>query len=75
VGRWLARWGGPLGKIAGAAYWLYEYDDHLKANLDPPRTLEELQQAVATPQKGYEIHHIVEKDSRRAGWLSESHDR
>jgi hypothetical protein len=27
----------------------------------PPKTLEELQQAVSTPKRGYDIHHIVEQ--------------
>jgi hypothetical protein len=35
----------------------------LKANLDPPKTLEQLQDAVATPTLGYHIHHIVELES------------
>lgn len=61
VARWLSRWGGPLAKIAGAAYWLYQYDAQIAASLDPPKTLEELQRAVATPKAGYEIHHIVEQ--------------
>jgi hypothetical protein len=33
----------------------------IEAYLDPPKTLEELQQAVATPKKGHDIHHIVER--------------
>ena len=61
VARWLGRFGGPLAKIAGAAYWLYEYDAHITASLDPPKSLEELQRAVASPKAGYEIHHIVEQ--------------
>ena len=31
------------------------------AYYDPPRTLEELQQAASTPAVGYDIHHIVEQ--------------
>lgn len=61
VARWLGRYGGPLAKVAGAAYWLYEYDAQITASLDPPKTLEELQRAVGTPKAGYEIHHIVEQ--------------
>ena len=63
VARWLGRFGGTLGKIAGAAYWLYQYDAQITASLDPPKSLEELQRAVATPRVGYEIHHIVEQTS------------
>jgi hypothetical protein len=61
VARWLGRLGGPLAKIAGAAYWLYQYDAQITASLDPPKSLDELQRAVATPKAGYEIHHIVEQ--------------
>jgi hypothetical protein len=61
VARWLGRFGGPLAKVAGAAYWLYQYDAQITASLDPPKTLDELQHAVATPKAGYEIHHIVEQ--------------
>ena len=43
--------------------WLLEYEPSIEAYLDPPRTLEELQRAVATPKKGYDIHHIVERTS------------
>jgi hypothetical protein len=38
-------------------YYYYQ----LKANLDPPKTLEELQDAVGSPTLGYHIHHIVEQ--------------
>lgn len=61
VARWLGRWGGTLGKLAGAAYWLYEYDAQITASLDPPKTLEELRDAVSTPRAGYQRHHIVEQ--------------
>jgi hypothetical protein len=61
VARWLAKNGGVIGKIVGAAYWLYEYEDLIKANLDGPRSLEELQRDVSNPQRGYEIHHIAEQ--------------
>ena len=61
VARWLSRFGGPIGRLIGAAQWLYEYDDYIKASLDPPASLGELQQAVSTPQRGYDIHHIVEQ--------------
>ena len=39
-------------------------DDYLiEAYWDEPRTLEELQRAVSTPKRGYDIHHIVEQTS------------
>ena len=30
---------------------------------DPPKTLQELQQAVSQRKRGYDIHHIVEEDA------------
>jgi hypothetical protein len=61
--RRLGRLGGPIGRIIGAAYWLYQYEAEITAALDPPKSLEELQKAVATPKAGYQKHHIVEQDS------------
>lgn len=37
-----------------------DYYYQLRANLDPPKTLQELQDAVKRPTLGYQIHHIVE---------------
>jgi hypothetical protein len=69
VVKWLGRYGGTIGRIAGAAYWLYEYDAEIVADLDPPKSLEELQQAVATPKAGYQRHHIVEQTpAEQAGY-------
>jgi hypothetical protein len=45
------------------ADWFLEYEPSVQAYLDPPKTLQELQQAVSTPKRGYDIHHIVEKTS------------
>ena len=39
------------------------YDRQLWANLDPPKTIQELQDAVSNPKPGYQIHHIVEQDA------------
>ncbi|MBN8957776.1 MAG: hypothetical protein J0H17_14575 [Rhizobiales bacterium] len=61
VVRWLGRYGGTVGKIVKLDHWLYEYDQVIKASLDPPKSLQQLQDAVSTPEKGYEIHHIVEQ--------------
>jgi hypothetical protein len=63
VVRRLAKFGGPIGKMIGAAYWLYEYEAEIVAALDPPKSLEELQDAVAIPKAGYQKHHIVEQTS------------
>jgi hypothetical protein len=48
--------------VEGTA-WLFELEPSIEAYLDPPRSLEELRQAVSDPKKGYDIHHIVEKTS------------
>jgi hypothetical protein len=45
-----------------AADWLSPYVD---AYLDPPKSLEELQEAVNNPQTGYDTHHIVEQSSAK----------
>jgi hypothetical protein len=59
-----AKW---LRENAGQAIegipWLDEFLADIKSYLDPPRTLEELQQAVSEPKKGYDIHHIAEQSS------------
>jgi hypothetical protein len=60
--------GGPVGDLLlamEAAYWLYQYLPYIQAYLQPPKTLEELQQDALNPQVGYNIHHIVEKKSAR----------
>jgi hypothetical protein len=57
----------PIEVLATAvelAPWVVtEFAPHINAYFDPPKTLEELQQAVSEPQLGYDIHHIVEKGS------------
>ncbi len=63
VATWLGRYGGPLGRVAAGAYWLYQYGALITAASDPPKGLSELQDAVDDPRAGYEIHHIVEQTS------------
>lgn len=46
-----------------AAGWLSNYLPYVYAYLDPPKTLEELQQDALSPAPGYNIHHIVEQTS------------
>ncbi len=47
----------------------------MEAYLDPPKTLEELQEAVSEPRSGYHIHHIVEQGpALQAGYGSEQVD-
>jgi hypothetical protein len=60
IARWLIR---HRGHIVEGVSWLLEYEPSIEAYLDPPKTLEELQRAVSTPKKGYDIHHIVERTS------------
>jgi len=58
--------GEPIGDFLlalQAAEWLYEFRPYIDAYLDPPKTLEELQQDALNPQVGYNIHHIVEQKS------------
>jgi hypothetical protein len=67
--RYLARVGlgivrGPIGAFAlalEAQSWLLGDAARIESYQDPPKTLDELQQAVSTPKWGYDIHHIVEQ--------------
>lgn len=56
---------GPVtGTILNAieiASWLQDGYPYIRSYLDAPGNLDELQQAVSDPQKGYDIHHIVEQ--------------
>jgi hypothetical protein len=60
IARAFVKYGGHA--IEGIS-WLDEYELLVEAYLDPPKSLEELQHAVSTPKKGYDLHHIVEKTS------------
>ena len=60
IARWLVK---NQGHVVEGANWLFEYEPAVQAYLDPPKSLEELQQAVLAPKKGYDIHHIVEQTS------------
>ena len=44
-----------------AVQWLSQYRHQIDAYLDPPKTLEELQEAVINTKPGYDVHHIVEQ--------------
>ena len=46
---------------AETASWLYDKLPYVRAYLDGPKSLEELQGDVGKPEKGYEVHHIVEQ--------------
>jgi hypothetical protein len=59
VARWLIR---NRGSAIERSKWLDESEASMGAYLDPPRTLEALQEAAASGSKaGYDIHHIIEK--------------
>jgi hypothetical protein len=47
--------------IAKTSAWLQTYSPIVESYNDPPKSLEELQQAVSTPAPGYDIHHVVEQ--------------
>ena len=47
-----------------ATAWVVEYLPEIRSYLDAPRSLEELQNAVDDPEPGYQLHHIVEEQSR-----------
>lgn len=65
-----------MGPVAGTilnaveiASWLQEGLPYIQSYLDAPKSLDELQQAVSDPQKGYDIHHIVEQTpAERSGF-------
>jgi len=53
--------------------WVWDHArDRIVAYLEPPRTLEELRQAVAEPRAGFDIHHIVEQTPARRDGFPES---
>ena len=57
--------GEPAGTILNTldiASWVAEgFAPYVEAYSDPPKSLEELQDAVSTPAPGYDVHHIVEQ--------------
>ena len=48
-----------LGKVSA---WLQTYSAEVESYRDPPKSLEDLQQAASTPRPGYDVHHIVERN-------------
>ena len=54
-------------------HWLNEKSAEIKANQDPPKSLEELHDAVFRPdKKGYDDHHIVGRWTAREGLFSDA---
>ena len=79
--RWLARLGvraSPVGRlidIVEVGSWLSEYSPYVAAYFDIARSLDELRAAAATPAKGYDIHHLVERTpGLKDGFSSEQLD-
>ncbi len=52
-----------LGSLISGAVWLRQYRDEILTDLDPPRTLDELHDAVSNLRSGTQRHHIVEQTS------------
>jgi hypothetical protein len=61
--RWLSNNPTIFDLIVQPPLWLQRTLPYIQADMDPPRTLEELQEAVGSPATGYDIHHIVEQTS------------
>jgi hypothetical protein len=52
---------GHVLNVLELASWVHEFVPYIAAYADPPKTLEELQNAVSISAIGYDIHHIVEQ--------------
>ena len=63
VATWLAEKGIAASDAIAKGSWLYYAIPYISSYLDAPKSLEELQDAVATPKTGYDVHHIVEQSS------------
>lgn len=61
VARQLSEFGLAFATFAETSAWLRTYKSQIQSYRDPPKSLDELQQAVSTPGAGYETHHIVER--------------
>ena len=61
-----------LDAIEAASWLIEEGAPYIEAYADPPKSLEELQDAVSTPARGYDIHHIVEQTQAEQDGFSRS---
>ena len=52
--------------------WLEAIEDMLHADLDPPKTLQELQAGVGERRPGYDVHHIIEQTAAERWGLTRS---
>lgn len=56
--------GTPIGRIIEGIRvieWIRDYYPYIEAYRAPARSLEQLEEDALTPEKGYDIHHIVEQ--------------
>lgn len=62
--RQLARRLGPyISVFVDAGSWIYDHKAEITSYFDSPKSLDELLNAAKDPQAGYDIHHIVERNS------------
>jgi len=61
VAGWLAKNGIAAAEVVARASWLYQAYPYIDAYLDAPKSLDELQELARSPEKGYDIHHMVEQ--------------
>jgi hypothetical protein len=50
-----------LSVLMDAADWVQQVEDMIRANRDPPRTLQELMDGVGKKRPGYDDHHLIEQ--------------
>jgi len=77
VAKWTVRAGirftpvGRLFDVYDAAHWIYDETPYIVSYFDDPKSIHELRDLVSKPEKGYEIHHIVEQTAARRGGYPE----
>ena len=62
VARAMAEYGLAFAGFAKLSAWFQTYRAEIESYNDPPRSLEQLQERVSTPEPGYDKHHIVERN-------------
>lgn len=79
--RQLARRLGPyISVFVEAGSWIYDHKAEIASYFDSPKSLDELQDAAKDPQAGYDVHHIVERntaanDGSEAGLINASENK
>lgn len=58
-----ARFGPGILVAAEAGSWIYDHKEEIRAYFDSPKTLGELRKGAESLEKGYDIHHVVERAS------------